>query len=63
MDKLVELLRRAVELVRKDPKKFAAGGNSALEEINSTPYSVVERQLQDAYHEIFNIENVGLAQK
>jgi hypothetical protein len=59
LDKLIGMLKQAVELVRKDPKKYAEGGNKMLEEINTLPYSVVDSQLRDAYHEIFNIENIG----
>lgn len=59
MDKLVDFLKKSVEMVRKDPKKWATGGNRMLEDINATPYSVVEKLLQESYHEIFNIDNIG----
>ena len=59
LDKLIDLLTKAVDQVRKHPKKYAVGGNSMVEEINRLPYSVVDKHLQESYHEIFNIDNLG----
>lgn len=53
------MLKKSVELVRKDPKKYETGPNKLFEETNPIPDSIVSKIMQEAYHEVFNIENIG----
>lgn len=55
---LIELIQKAVEMVRSDPKKYKEGPQKLIKEVQALPTSVSVKAMQECYHELYKIDNL-----
>lgn len=63
LDHLVDLIKQAVENVRKYPKKYIEGPQKMVEETMKMPSSVTVKAIQNCLYEVTRLENMAAPNK
>jgi len=58
LDQFVESIRKGMEAVANNPKRYLKGPNKIMKDLAMVPSTVSAKAMQFCYHELFDIENL-----